>query len=237
MYMTPPFMAYYAADTGNWTLLNDTVNQCTYYRQVLKANITTSYKGVWEHIVGPQSPEPGLWSTGNGWAAAGMTRVLATVIKAPISISHPSWRTIIIARLTGYIKEIIDGAMGTTLDGGLVKNYMDDPASANGYGRWGETSGSSLLASVVYRMAVLAPGTFGATYIAWADAIRTTLGSNDSSGNPHVTSTGIVTPAVNPLAWQDTTPYTKGSPEGQNFVVLMYAAWRDCVNASKCARS
>ncbi|KAJ7600959.1 hypothetical protein C8J56DRAFT_768822 [Mycena floridula] len=233
MYMVPPFMAFYAADVGDWTLLNDTVNQCTYYRQVLKSNTTA---GVWEHIVGPQSPEPGLWASGNGWVAAGMVRILAVVLKAPVSTSHSNWKSIATARLTLYIKEIIDGVMAIPLDGGLVRNYMDAPTSPNGYGRFGETSGSSLLASVVYRMAVLAPATFGSRYILWADGIRKVLGGNDSAGKPHVASNGVVTPTVNPLVWQDYIPYTKGSPEGQNFVVLMYAAWRDCVDAKKCSK-
>ena len=27
--------------------------------------------GAWMHIIGPQNQDTGLWSTGNGWAAAG----------------------------------------------------------------------------------------------------------------------------------------------------------------------
>lgn len=87
------------------------------------------------------------------------------------------------------------------------------------------------------RMATLQPQTFGSKYVQWADDIRITLGGNDADGNPHVTSNGTVTPSVNPLDWTDTTPYTAGSPEGQNFVVLMYAAWRDCILASICSES
>ena len=41
----------------------------------------------------------------------------------------------------------------------------------------------------------------------------------------------IATPAMNPLNWHDTTPYTSGSPEGQD---LVFAAWRDCVYAEVC---
>ncbi|KAJ7132463.1 hypothetical protein C8R44DRAFT_731133 [Mycena epipterygia] len=63
--------------------------------------------------------------------------------------------------------------------------------------------------------------------------IRGVLGGVDAAGNPHVTSEGIVTPAVNPLGWSDTAPWTAGSPEGNNFVVLMYAAWRDCIYAGR----
>jgi len=69
-------------------------------------------------------------------------------------------------------------------------------------------------------MAVLQPRIFsGTAYTAWADGIRGVLVGTDQEGNPHVTVQGVVTPAVNPLNWGDTTPFTTGS-----FVVMMYAA-------------
>ncbi|RDB18363.1 Unsaturated rhamnogalacturonyl hydrolase YesR [Hypsizygus marmoreus] len=227
MYMAPPFFAYYAADKGNATLLRETVRQCGLYRQVLQSDTN----GVWEHIRGPNHRDQGLWSTGNAWAAAGMARVLATVLKAPIA-QNASWQSKAVDDLNQWIKEIIDGAMASDMDGGLVRNYFHDTDSG-GHG-FGEISGSSLLAAVAYRMVVLQPQEWGNRYIKWADGIRATLSGNDDNGKPHITSKGIVTPAVNPLAWLDTKPFTRGSPEGQAFVVLMYAAWRDCVLDGRC---
>ncbi|GAW10146.1 protein [Lentinula edodes] len=211
------------------------VDQCGLYRQALKSNLTSSvsYDGLWEHIVGPQSADFGLWGTGNGWASAGMTRVLATVINAPSSTTY-GWKDNAVRNLTSWIQEIVDGAMGAPMIDGLLRNYLNDTSSDRlGFG---DISSSSLIASVAYRMAVLQPQTFGSTYIQWAEGIRTTLGGNDSAGNPHVTSNGTVTPAVNPLNWYDTTPYTAGSPEGNNFVVLLYTAWRDCIIAGVCSQ-
>ena len=232
MYMVPPFLAYYAADKEDLQLLQQTVVQCQLYRQVLQSNTTAAYKGAWMHIIGPQSQDTGIWSTGNGWAAAGMARVLATVMKASF-ISDSTWKQQAISDLTQYIKEIIDGAMNSSMDGGLLRNYFNVlNSSALGFG---ETSGSSLIAATVYRMAVLQPQVFGNSYIVWADNIRTTLGGQGANGQPHITATGIATPAVNPLNWLDTTPTTTGSPEGQVFVVLMYAGWRDCLKAAKCS--
>ncbi|KAG6815337.1 hypothetical protein H0H87_002807 [Tephrocybe sp. NHM501043] len=230
MYMAPPFLAYYAADTLNATLLLEAVNQCRYYRQVLQSNTTAVYKGVWEHIIGPQSQDTGLWSTGNAWAAAGMVRVLATVMRAPIAANAP-WKHDAVQNLTTWVLEILDGATASTLNGGLLPNYLNDDAGTHGFG---EISGSSMLASVAYRMAVLQPQASGQKYIDWADGIRGVLGGKDDNGQPHITEAGVATPAVNPLAWQDTTPFTTGSPEGQAFVVLMYAAWRDCILARRC---
>lgn len=217
-------MAYAAADTYNLPLLKLTVQQISLYRQILISNGTEK---VWHHIIGPQSQDLGLWSTGNGWVAGGVTRVLATVMKAPVALSSGSWRQQAINDLTAIIKEIIDGAMAEPADGGLLRNYLDDTTTGHGFG---EVSGSTLLASVVYRMAVLQPRVFGASYIKWAEGIRQVIGQVG-----HVTDTGIVTPAVNPLGWSDTAPFTTGSPEGQAFSVLMYAAWRDCIKAGQCA--
>ncbi|KAJ6529235.1 hypothetical protein B0H19DRAFT_968408 [Mycena capillaripes] len=241
MYMAPPFIAYFAAASNNASLLETAYRQCGLYREVLllSSNVSSfaaagssTTNGLWRHIVGPQSADPGLWSTGNGWAAMGMTRVLATVLKAPVA-QRASWRAAAINDLTSWIKEILDGARGAPADGGLLRNYLDD-TSGDGHG-FGEISGSSLMAAVAYRMVVHAPEVFHAeVYARWADGVRGVLGGDDADGNPHITSNGTATPAVNPLGWYDVAPCTAGSPEGSNFVVLMYAAWRDCIFAGKC---
>ncbi|KAJ7762982.1 hypothetical protein B0H16DRAFT_1718816 [Mycena metata] len=243
MYMAPPFIAFFAADSNNASLLETAYVQCGLYREVILFGSdsatpspvgTSPTNGSWHHIVGPQSADPGLWSTGNGWAAAGMTRVLATILKAPVAHNAP-WRAAAVSDLTAWIKEIVDGARAQPTESGLLRNYLND-TSGDGHG-FGEISGSSVIASVAYRMVVLAPDVFDVpTYVGWADSIRAVLSGNDAEGNPHVTADGTVTPAVNPLGWSDTAPWTAGSPEGNNFVVLLYAAWRDCVYAGLCSK-
>ncbi|KAJ7279198.1 hypothetical protein C8J57DRAFT_1059548, partial [Mycena rebaudengoi] len=240
VYMAPPTIAYIGAYTNNVSLIHLAYEQCGLYREVnlFGSNTTTPSplgtsptNGRWHHIVGPQSGDPGLWATGNGWAAAGMARVLATIIKAPAA-RHAPWRAAALADLSGWIKEIIDGARASPLDQGLLRNYLDDTSVEHGYG---EIAGSTMLAAVAYRMVILDPKAFpAATYVVWADSIRKVLGGADSLGNPHITSTGVATPAVNPFWWLSPEPWTVGSPEGNNFVVLMYAAWRDCVFARLC---
>ncbi|KAH9477596.1 Unsaturated rhamnogalacturonyl hydrolase YesR [Psilocybe cubensis] len=250
IYMAPPFMAYYGVATNNASILREAVEQCLLYPQVLRANTTTdvatppsshpaSASGLWTHIFGPFS-DPGIWSTGNGWAAAGMMRVLAALVKAPPSLffvpysasssnlPDAAWRRQAISSLVTEIRKILDGAMRMQMDQGLLLNYLDDPT-------WfGEISGSTLLASVAYRLSThsallgasaLSPSV-SSRYIQWAENIRLTLGNN-----AHITSNGTATPAINPLDWNDRTPFTSGSPEGNNFVILLYSAWRDCVKA------
>lgn len=237
--MAPPFLAYYGAATKNLSVLKEAVSQCGAYRDILQVTDGLS-AGLWQHIIGPQNYDPGLWSTGNGWAAAGMTRVLATVLKAPVAQQDPSWRDGAITGLTTWIKEILDGAMNAPSDGGLLRNYLNDTVSAHGFG---ETSGSALLASVAYRMVVVRPQDFDQwTYGEWAQGIRRELGLgwfNETTFQwlDHVDKgNGTVRPAVNPLGWDDVNPYMAGSPEGQEFVVMMYAAWRDCVVVGKCGK-
>ena len=62
IYMVPPFLAYYGADTQNASVLLQSYTQCQLYRQVLQP----SSGGAWMHIMGPQNQDTGLWSTGNG---------------------------------------------------------------------------------------------------------------------------------------------------------------------------
>ncbi|KAJ7283414.1 hypothetical protein C8J57DRAFT_1447551 [Mycena rebaudengoi] len=220
IYMVPPSLAYFAADTQNLNLLHESYLQCGLYRDILQRD-----GGAWEHIIGPQNQDTGLWSTSNAWAAAGMARVLATIMKAPVA-SSADWRKAAINDLTEWIREILNDAMKFSTDGGLLRNYLDE---SSGDGRaFGEISGTSLLASVAFRMVVLRPSDFGRHYILWADRVRNIMAL-------HITNSGIATPAVNPMNAGDTTPLSIGSPEGNNFVVLMYAAWRDCMLSNVCS--
>ncbi|KAK7450619.1 hypothetical protein VKT23_012929 [Stygiomarasmius scandens] len=256
MYMAPPFLAYYAAATSNTTLLREAVDQCSHYHDVLSTASSSSpaptpfnpaLTGLWHHIIGPQSTDFGLWSTGNGWSIGGITRVLATILKAPSSVTQ-GWKDSAVSTLHSILKEMLDAATlhpESTLDtdytgpgAGLLRNYLDDTnSSAHGFG---EVSGSAHIAGAIYRLAILSPDLFTPSihespYLSFAESIRHLLGTSDLNGNPHVTTqNGTVTPTVDPLCWQCAEPFTAGSPEGQSFVVGMYAAWRDCVWAGVC---
>lgn len=207
VYMAPPFLAYYAVATSNITLLKESANQCKYYRQVL-----TTPQGPWLHIIGPEVQDYAQWSTGNGWAAAGMSRVIATMKKSPLTSETTAEQ----AELAGYVKEILDGAISLDTDGsGLLRNYLNDTTW------WGEVSGTSILAATALRMARLEPHVFGDEYVEWAKGKMTVVDTKINQQD------GIVSPAIDPLDWHNREPYTQGSPEGQSFVGLMHAAWRD----------
>lgn len=226
--MIHPSLAAWSVQKQDTTYVLEAARQAGLYRQILQANTTASWKGLWTHIVGPQSQTLGIWLTGNGWAAMGMSRVLATLVHWPTTASSSATQQ---ANLKQWIYEILSGAKNTQLaSNGLLKNYLvggpkgqDDPASAD----FGDATGTAMIAAVAYRMAVLDP-TKGRAYVNWANGLLQAVAKV-------VTKAGLVTNTVNPLNWYDTQAFNKGSPEGQASVAILAAAFRDCVYAGVCA--
>ena len=175
-----------------------------------------SWKGVLHHIVGPTSQDLGF-SMGNGWAATGMTWVLATITKSDWTSGRAPQST----RLLDTSKRS-STAPRMPMDTGLLRNYLTDQDS-RGHG-FGELQLTEWLS--------FSPAAFDQTYVAWADSIRGVLGIKNR--NPHVRANGTVTPVINPYARQDKSPYKGTSPEANSFVMLLYVAWRDCVQAGNC---
>lgn len=148
--MAPPFFAYYGPAFNTDEAIRFALGQCLLYRQALKPNTTSGEvsAGAWQHILGSENEDLGLWSTGNGWAAMGMARVLATLLHW-----HPTKTganpQIAQRDLFGWIGEILQAAMSSPKEEGLLRNYLNDTT-------WfGETSGTALLTATVYRVAVM----------------------------------------------------------------------------------
>jgi rhamnogalacturonyl hydrolase YesR len=212
--MVPPFLAYYAVSSKDIAYAKESVQQCGLYYEILKHE-----SECWKHIIdapGTSSQsikqDPGLWSTSNGWAAAGMSRVLATLRKS--SFATETWEEQ--DSLVQMTKGIIDGAMSLDTDpSGLLRNRLNDES-------WfGECAGTTLLAATVFRMAVLEPGVFEEKYTDWAQAkMRVAIRCIDAE-------TGVIAPVVNPTRDEQRLPLEGVSPEAQAFVGLMMAGWRD----------
>ncbi|PIL32528.1 hypothetical protein GSI_05231 [Ganoderma sinense ZZ0214-1] len=269
VYMVPPFLAYYGVLNQNQSLVQLAYDQCRLYRQAL---VDEDAGGMWRHIAG-NSSDNGHWTTGNGWAAAGMLRVLGTIQHSQYSKKMKNQAK----DLVGWVSEIHNGMYPHLQTTSLFKNYADDSASFD------EASGTALLASTVYRLALLA-GVH--THLPLAEKCRTALSapnnstttssassssassassssassassssasssasasasasSQNSSASTtstssapissmtaptstllHFTTDGWLQPVVNPL---NVGVQGEHSPEGQAFVVEMYAAWRD----------
>ncbi|CAJ2514048.1 Uu.00g021670.m01.CDS01 [Anthostomella pinea] len=215
LYMGPPALAYWAVQRDDAGLLDEVLRQCGLYRDVLGVpEGSGNASGLWHHIIGPETQDLGVWSTGNAWAAAGMSRVLATAKKAPFAETVKG-----LGGLKGIIGGILDAAIALDRaepEEPLLRNYLNDTS-------WfGELSGTTLLTATAYRMALLEPEEFGgeeAGYVAWADEKRAEI-------IERIDDEGLLSPVINPLEWGDRQPGTE-SPEAQSFAVLMYAAHRD----------
>ncbi|CAK1366643.1 hypothetical protein CB0940_09002 [Cercospora beticola] len=213
--MFPPFLAYYGVATNDTDLVHEAVVQIGLHRDVLRSD-----DGLWKHIIGsPDDSDEGYWSSGNAWTSYGMTRLRAT-------ISAWSHNNATLAddqrKLDSWIKELLDAVISSDdHESGLLRNYLQDKDYD------GETSGTSLLAATTYRMAILNPEVFGQRkYLDWANAKRHAVVSR-------VDEDGIASPAANPLDHKSKVPVDI-SPEGQNSLLLLGAAWRDCVCNGLC---
>ena len=152
---------------------------------------------IWDAGQG-QWVDPGFWGVGNGWAAAGMARVIN-------ALPDTSGARL---RLVGYAREVIDGCLAHQRADGLFHNMVDEP------GTFVETNLAQMLAYSIYR--AIKAGWLEAGYRAAADRMRhAALAKVDGEGlvqgvcgSPDFAHPGVAT-------------------EGQAFFLLMEAAHRD----------
>ena len=245
--MVPPFLAAYAVATRNFEVLDESVRQCRLYSDVLGTNITlkdgSTCMGLWRHIAsqpaqlprGVCCTDPNVWLTSNAWAVAGITRVLATVLKwKPAEIVQQNFDYEQISRhntqaLVNILIKMLKCVISQARDegSGLVKNYLDGRSSASAQWAYGDAAGTALMASAIYRLAVLLPDTFARSeFLSWANTVRGAVLS-------HVDSHGRVSPVADVSHVPSEEPAEQTS-EGQSMVLLMYSAWRDCRHSEVC---
>ncbi|KAH9814594.1 hypothetical protein DFH28DRAFT_1027724 [Melampsora americana] len=215
MYMIPPFIAYYGAQTLNITLLQLAYDQIRLYRTAMQDPVTKT----WRHILfGDQAAQdPGLWSTGNGWVAAGLMRVFATMQ----NIRDDSLRSETVAwqvEIISWVLEIINGGFQfQSTASWLLPNYFAANTST-----YDDVSGTALLASAAYRLVSLKPSTASKLPMDSIDRARIQI------LHKHVDlKTGIVSPVVNPQNMTGPIPLksTEVSAEAQAVVLLMISGW------------
>jgi hypothetical protein len=101
VYMAPPFIAYYGALQCSNSLLQEAYEQVKLYRDML----FDMEAGLWRHIVLGKGEDSTHWGTGNGWAVAGMLRVLATICQSCEAHSMGPQQ----ADLMQWVSETLDG--------------------------------------------------------------------------------------------------------------------------------
>jgi len=146
-----------------------------------------------------------FWGVGNGWAAAGMTRVIKTLPEAMADEK---------TKLAGYVSKVLDGCLAHQREDGLFHDVVDNPET------FVETNLAQMLSYTIYRGA--AAGWLDRSYIARADRMRQAVYGKvdkfglvqDVCGAPHFDHAGT-------------------APEGQVFFLLMEAAALDYENLSQ----
>ncbi|WVO19538.1 uncharacterized protein IAS62_000826 [Cryptococcus decagattii] len=191
VYMVPPFLAYYGALDNNQTLLRQAYQQC-----------------------GNGTSDTNLWATGNGWAAAGMLRVWATINWSSFSDQLNSE----MSDLESWVREILDASKPYITSNGIFYNYINNTSSFE------DASSAALMSHVGLRLSTL-----GITndYVDMALSLL-------SAASSYVNSTGYLTQVVNPL---DFSEQGEESPEGQSFLVMAYAAHKDWNNAGRAGHT
>jgi rhamnogalacturonyl hydrolase YesR len=109
---------------------------------------------IWDER-GQRFQDKSFWGGGQGWAAAGIARVIRAL---------PENRSADKARLAGHLKELLDGCLAHQSPNGLFYNTTDDPKSFE------ETDLAQMLACAIYESA--RGGWLPREYLAAADRMR-----------------------------------------------------------------
>ena len=139
------------------------------------------------------------WGVGNGWSAAGITRVIGLL---PGSMQSEK------TKLIGYVRDIIDGCVAHVRADGLFHNIVDDPKT------FIETNLSQMIAYSIYRG--IKGGWIDSSYMSKADALR-------AAANRKVDTLGLVQGVCGSPEFNHPGTAT----EGQVFFILMEVAHKD----------
>jgi rhamnogalacturonyl hydrolase YesR len=190
-YMAPPFLS--AAGHHE-----EALKQIHGLRRILIDPRTKLLSHIWDDGMGAFARRA-FWGVGNGWALAGMTRVIRSL--PPGMQAHRQ-------ELIRFVQEGVDACLSRIRPDGLFHDVIDDPST------FVETNLSQMLSYVLYRG--MAGGWLDASYGKPAETMRNAARSKvDSWGlvqgvcaSPHFDRPGT-------------------APEGQAFFLLMETAARD----------
>jgi unsaturated rhamnogalacturonyl hydrolase len=190
-YMAPPLLAA----AGHF---REAMQQFDGYRALLWNAQKKLFAHIWDDEMGGLF-HPNAWGVGNGWAAAGLTRVIPM-----LPADMPGER----ARLIGYLHDVLDGCLAWQRSDGLFHNVVDDTDT------FVETNLAQMLAYSIYRG--VKGGWLSGSYMAAAERMR-------AAAHGRVDEYGI----VQGVCGAPNFDRSGTAPEGQAFFLLMEAAARD----------
>jgi unsaturated rhamnogalacturonyl hydrolase len=191
MYMAPPFLA--EAEHPR-----EAMKQIEGWRRRLWNPASQLYSHIWDEEK-QVFARASFWGVGNGWAAAGMTRLIRLL---PPEMKDEK------RRLAQYVREVLDGCLAYQRPDGLFHDVVDDPTT------FVETNLAQMLAYSIYRG--IQEGWLDSTYRAAADRMR-------AAARMKVDAFGLVQGVCG--APDFSHPGT--AAEGQAFFLLMEAAAAD----------
>jgi rhamnogalacturonyl hydrolase YesR len=189
MYMAPPFLAVAGQP-------QEAVKQIEGMRELLWDREKQLFSHIWDDGQ-KQFARRDKWGVGNGWAAAGMTRV---ILALPEAMAEER------GRLIAYVTEVIDGCLVYQRNDGLFHDVVDDPAT------FVETNLAQMLAYSIYRG--IRQGWLAPRYRPAADRMR-------SAAHTKVDEHGL----VRDVCGSPTFDRPGVASEGQAFFLLMEIAW------------
>lgn len=190
-YMLPPFLAVAGHD-------EEAVKQIYGYRKILLDPEKHLYYHIWDQD--RQKYERKLfWGVGNGWAAAGMTRVVRTL---PDSMAEDK------KIIKGYIKELLDASLKYQRKDGLFCDILDDPSS------FVDTNSAQMFAYTIFRG--VSGGWLDNSYLKYGELMRRAV-------HKKVDAFGL----VQGVCGAPNFDHPGTATEGQAFFILMEAAYND----------
>ena len=190
-YMLPPFLAA----AGEF---DEALKQIEGYRKCLYHENDQLYSHSWD---GPNNvfAREDFWGVGNGWTAAGLTRVINALPESRMEDKK---------RLIGYVKEVVDGCLKYLRDDGMFHNVVNKPDT------FPEVNLSQMISYTIFRG--VDRGYIDRSYLEKAEIMR-------KAANDHVDNLGYVQQVCGVPSFD--RPYV--APEGQAFYLLMETAAKD----------
>jgi unsaturated rhamnogalacturonyl hydrolase len=145
--MSPPFLAVAGHPA-------EAVRQVEGLRRALWNPEAHLFHHIWDEAA-QRFERAAHWGGGNGWAAAGMARVIAAL---PASMADDK------LRLAGYLQETLDGCLVWLRPDDFFHDVLDDPTT------FVETNAGQMLASAIYRS--VAGGWLDQRYLDAAEGMR-----------------------------------------------------------------
>ena len=196
-YMLPPFLVA----AGEYRLA---LEQIEGYRKYLYHENDKLYSHMWDDTR-KQFARVDYWGVGNGWSAAGMTRVIKML---PESMSEEKKKLIL------YVRDLLDGCLKYLRNDGLFHNVVNRPET------FPEVNLSQMLAYSIFRG--VKAGYLDSSYLKPAGVMR-------KAANDRVDKLGY----VHDVCGLPNFDRSYFAPEGQAFYLLMETAAADLGGRSK----